>query len=455
MGFLKEALIVRRGIRKSSARLRPQTLSVFAARRSGKRPARSAPPYRGRLEGYVVVGRMRIKMRQLEWARDDDNDALAMARLALRRCRYLIRELERSLGSRPEASALLARAIIETSLVGSYLALRGDDSADRLLKRQAGPARRLRERFLNGELTAGLSLLPDLEFVSAPLAPDLSDTSKGPDLASISAWLDHQPPFQAHRLATLLYDEAYVVLSGFSAHPTPQTLARYEQSLGWLAPFARKDKPLLPSSTYVHACYPAVGALAGSIARAGGEAHRLFDTWAAEAATVDGYHWTSSPARHIAVSQLARVWGLNPPMFNIAGFLLRAVGMTDTAKALTPEDQILLACDVFVRAQRPSTLLATFLGRPRLRRPARTAGGLGPEPPLSGANDPRVLVAALGLVYASIWPDDPQLVGGMLDALDEQVLISSPSERPLDRVVQTPTSLPSAEAFLSQLERFQ
>ena len=338
--------------------------------------------------------------------------------------------------------------------MGSYLALRGDDSADRLLKRQAGPARRLRERFLKGELTAGLSLLPHLEFVSAPLAADLSDTSKGPDLASISAWLDRHPPFQAHGLATLLYDEAYVVLSGFSAHPTPQTLARYNHPSGWLAAVSTKGKSLLPSSTYIHVCYPAIGALAASIARAGGQAYRPFDAWAAEAATVDGYLWTSSPARHIAVSQLARVWGLNAPMFNIAGFLLRAVGMTDSAKALDPEEQILLACDVFAGAKRPSKLLATFLGRPRVRGRARTAMALGPKPPLSGANDPRVPVAALGLIYASIWPDDPDLVGGMLDALDEQVLMSSPPERPLDRVVQAPTSRPSAETFLSQLERF-
>ena len=45
---------------------------------------------------------MRVKMGQLEWAQDDDKDTLAMARLALRRCRYLTRELKLSLGRRPE-----------------------------------------------------------------------------------------------------------------------------------------------------------------------------------------------------------------------------------------------------------------------------------------------------------------------------------------------------------------
>lgn len=398
---------------------------------------------------------MRVALLQLERARDDDNDALAMARLALRRSRHLTHELERSLSRRPEASALLARAIIETTLVGSYLALRSGDSADRLLKRQAGPARRLRERFLEGDLTAGLSLLPDLEFVSAPLAPDLTDTSKGPDLASISAWLDRHPPFHAHRLATLLYDEAYVVLSGFSAHPTPQALARYNHASGWMAAVAKKPKRLLPRSTYVHVCYPAVGALAGSIARAEGQAHPIFDEWAAEAATVDGYLWTSSPARHIAVSQLARAWRLNQPRLNLAGFLLRVVGLTDTAKALTPEEQILLACDVFTRARRPWTLLAAFLGGPKLQRAARRTVDFVPDPPLSGSNDPRVLIAALGLVYASIWPDDPEVVASMLDVLDERVLASNPWERPLDRVARTPTSLPTAETFLSQFERFK
>jgi hypothetical protein len=85
------------------------------------------------------------------------DDALEFAQLALRRCTYLLLEMYAIERRAPEACALVARSVVETALIGSYLAVTPDASS-RLVKKQAKHSRRLRDRLLAGDNDAVLAL---------------------------------------------------------------------------------------------------------------------------------------------------------------------------------------------------------------------------------------------------------------------------------------------------------
>lgn len=357
------------------------------------------------------------------------DSALELAQLGLRRCLYLMREMDRTERSAPEASAMVSRAILETALVSSYLALHQGDAADRLLKKQASPARRVRDRFLRGELVAALGLFPDVEYLSGPLSPQLGATRSAPDLSQICAWLDGRPPFQTNQLATLLYEESYTALSNVVEHPTPASLERYRK--GWRLIRLRRWRPVrsFPPDTLVHVAYPAVGALGAALATALGRGAADLESWAQEAATADGYTWTASPARSLAVQGLGEMVRIVPVWkLNLGGFAVRALAMSASFRAASPDEQLVAAAEVLERARRPPHLAATFLLsakskiRRRITEPYRS-GGEGVRLAASGAlaSDPIGLVAAMALVFAATWPDDPTDTDQRLTAITQPV----------------------------------
>src|SRR6266851_1410830 len=207
--------------------LRPYSFSVFIARRSGLRSRRD--PQIGRREKELFHS----DLMELAQTRRVCGDAeLEVAQLALRRSLHLVSEMARITDVAPEAAAMAGRSVVEQALVGSYLALYrapGGGVAG-LLKRQRGYAGKLREHFLKGDMVGALALLPKVSFVAAPLSSDLGSVTGAPDLRNICSLLDEKEPFKSGNLATLIYYEAYAVLSNLVVHATPQALERHRRS---------------------------------------------------------------------------------------------------------------------------------------------------------------------------------------------------------------------------------
>lgn len=355
------------------------------------------------------------------------DDALRLAQLALRRCQYLTTEMGRIDRSAPEASAMTARSMIETALVGSYLALTSPDAADRLMKKQAGPARRLRSRFLQGDLLGALGLLPDVEFIAAPLDPGLASVKAAPDLAAITTWLDQHPPFAPNDIATLLYEESYGLLSNQVAHPSPQVLERhrdigkrrghltlnpYRLALGlYWNPARFQPTPLVPDATLYHAALSAMAGLCACMARRLGQDPSLFDAAALEAVSVDGYGWSGSPARQAAGGELVRTIGLSRRRADLAGSAMGALTAGDAFRSTTESDQLVAASELLDWARTPALIGAAFAPnawvRQRLRSWGRgadqTAAALASNSP---NEEPQFLLAGLLLVFAGMWPSD-------------------------------------------------
>ena len=410
----------------ASARLqsgRPQTFAVFIARRSGRRP-----PFTGHKATLAKALRIKLDLLRLGATRQTKADpALELARLALRRSLYLIGEMQRTERSSPEASAMLARSVVETALTGSFLALHRGDAAQRLIKKQSRPAKRIRDRFLRGDTLAALALLPEVSYLTGPLSSDLGTVKEAPDLASISAWLDSHPPFNRGSLATLLYEETYTPLSNFVEHPTPNALSRYAKTrlLGFRLPRLYAPAPAFSSKTLMYVALPSVGALASTLSAALGRNHNHFDDWALEAVSVDGYMWTASPVRSLAVRGLGEMAGLDRTWkLNLVGYAVRLLAVSDEMRNATEAMQFVAAVEVIDRARRPIRLAGTFLLGPHseFRRRITTlhqtedhAPGLITDDTIT--EDPQGLLAALALAYAGLWPDESARVETILDRL--------------------------------------
>lgn len=402
---------------------RPQTFAVFVARRSGRRPS-----FTGHKATLAKVLRIKLDLLRLGVTRQTKEDsALELAQLALRRSLYLVGEMRRTERSSPEASAMLARSIIETALTGSFLALHRGDAAQRLIKKQSRPAKRIRDRFLGGDTLAALALLPEVSYLTGPLSSDLGTVKEAPDLASISAWLDGHPPFNRGSLATLLYEETYTPLSNFVEHPTPNALNRYTKTwlFGLRLPRLYAPAPAFSRKTLTHVALPSVAALASTLSTALGRNPRHFDDWALEAVSVDGYAWTASPARSLAVRGLGELVGLDRTWkLNLVGYAIRLLAVSDEMRNATEAEQLAAAVEVVDRARRPIRLAGTFLLGPSSRIRKRIATWLqsddrAPALIADGAvtEDPQGLVSALGLAYAGLWPDDGASVEVILSRL--------------------------------------
>jgi hypothetical protein len=361
------------------------------------------------------------------------DDALEFAQLALRRCTYLLLEMYAIERRAPEACALVARSVVETALIGSYLAVTPDASS-RLVKKQAKHSRRLRDRLLAGDNDAVLALLADAEFIAAPLVDELDAIKAAPDLAQISRLLDNHPPFDETKLACHLYDEVYSFLSNYVEHPTPLSLERHRgrRFVG------RGVRPFPPSgrvspATLAHTASPAVAALAGCLARRVGEDASDFDEWARDAMFADGYAWSGSPLRMAAVASTVRSVGLSRPRADAVGFLLRTLAIGDGMRDATSAEQLAVAFEAMDLGQSWRPLLLTMWGNDHRHRLSRGRWRDVSAEELAIKTD--TAVAALFLAYAGVWPVEEAALGSTLASACRDVHAVEPDV--LDRVWKT------------------
>lgn len=334
---------------------------------------------------------------------DVGNDPeLVQSQRALRRCLYLMREMHSLEKSAPEACALVARAIIETALVGSFLAIT-PESSERFIKRQAKHSRRLRSRLLANSNDDVHGILADAEFIAAPLDPRLDEFRAAPDFSQIAQQLDTHPPFTEGSLATHLYEEAYAFLSNYVEHPTPLSLARHADISHFRLP-KRRFAPRSPidARTLNHVATPAIAALAGCIARRLGEPHEVLDGWAREALHADGGGWSGSPLRFATVTETLAGIGLDRRRANFLGILISATGTSDELRKATAAEQMVAALELMDCGKSWLSLLELV----RRGRRARTVAELECLR-LEAADferDAEVAIAALYLAYAGVWP---------------------------------------------------
>jgi hypothetical protein len=409
------------------SRLRPYSFFVFIARRSGSRPQ-----YLSTL-GHREVTQFWSGVRQLAaTTRVEGDEELEVAQLALRRCLYLVSEMTRVTEVAPEAAAMAGRSVVESALVGSYLALHRATgaSAAGLMKRQRGQARQLRDYFLKGDMIGAIELLPEVSFISAPLKPALTTAAGTPDLRNICSLLDEREPFHEGKLATQLYYETYAALSNLIVHATPQSFERYRKSrirAKGRGPTVYGPATTLPVQTLRHAVLPAIGGLCGCLARSLDMPADYYDLWLKEAGSVDGYEWSGSIVRTAAVEGLAELVEL-PSVYalNAAGFAIRALATLGTMINASSADQLMASSEIIDRARTirrrpgllPLRLLASLSLISRSYSP-RASDKTGEIATGCAAEHPQALLASLALVYAGLWPDNAETVNERLDAFDK------------------------------------
>lgn len=370
---------------------------------------------------------------------EDSAPGLQVAQLALSRCFYLTSELVLIERRAPEAAMAVSRSIVETALVGSYLALEPEpEAADRMLKSLAVYARRLRERFLAGEPVGALELMPEMPLLSQAMAPELETVQKGLDLYSLCKRLDRHPPFSDGDLASLLYEESYAVLSNHVVHPTIYALSRHsvgdefpclprwahwDQHLGLGARMRRRAvRPSrLDARGARHIAIAATVSLVAALSRGMGEPSAVWDLGAQDIRGVDGYWWSGSPARMIAASELGRMADLpTHASLNVAGYMVRVIAAADAFQELADHEQLVCASELIdsVRdwQRKVSSLpLAGSGSRPR-------GGPQTLDLCTNGARSTsQGLLAALALVYAGQWPDNPHEVERRLNDFDQKI----------------------------------
>lgn len=388
-------------------------LTVFVARHAGRRfdsPQLDLPRGTRKSDLYRQLFRLT--------AVDPGADVgLEFAQLSLRRSMYLLGEMLVSEKRAPEAASLLARAVIEHALVGSYLAVTPGVS-DRFIKKQAKHARRLRNRILTGDGNEVLDLLAESTFLTTPLAPALDSEKAAPDFAQIAAQLDNHEPFkQLGGLATLLYDESYSFLSNYVEHPTPLSLGRHRRMTRWLLWRRYRPSQRVHKFTLLHTAMPAVGALASCIARRHGLPHAIFDAIAAEGAHVDGFDWAGSPLRYATVTATLEVAGLNRARADLLGFLLQVYAVIDALRDASPAEQLVVSLEGIESGKSWRTLFLLLGGRvsPGLRSNALKSS--------TKSTEAEIAVAALYLAYAGVWPKEPDTLKATL----EQALVGAKS----------------------------
>lgn len=405
---------------------KPYGFAVFIARKSGSRTP-AAPSMSGDWKKRF----MQEVVQLTETTTVNGNADLEAAQQALRRCFYLSKEMFSIADMAPESAAMTGRSIVENALLGSYLALyeAGGERVAGFLKKQRGHAQKLREYFFEDDMLGALGLIPEISFIARPLDSSLDAITGAPDLRTLCARLDEKEPFSRGGLATLIYNETYAALSNIIVHANPQTLNRHDSTR--IAHSRKKLNISRPEGVFVakslqFSILPAMGGLCGSLARALNMPSDLYDRWLNEVNTVDGYEWSGSLVRTAAVSGLAELANL-PDVYalNAAGYATRVLATHDAMLNASNANQLIAACEIIDRARqlrrRPKVFAFRMLAYSSLiLQPCRTAAS-DRTPKLvegNGATDPQVLLAALALVYAGIWPDDTRLVNDRLEAFD-------------------------------------
>lgn len=408
------------------SRLQPYSFSVFIARRSGSRFPRDPPL--GRTEKIKLPSNLWSLATTDKVAGDPE---LQTAQYALRACRHLTSEMLRAERTAPEVIAIAGRSVVEHALVGSYLAMYRESPGGTagLLKKQRRAAARLRDYFLQGDMTGALSLLPEVSFIVAPLSTELEAATGAPDLRMICELLDRKEPFASGNIATVIYNETYSPLSNFVVHSNPQSLERYRNRGKFRREFRGifPPTPLVRVETLVHSVEPAVGGLCASLARALDLPFELYDMWLREAISVDGYEWSGSIARSAAIQGLVELVGL-PSVYalNAAGFATRILAVSNAMANAQPNEQLIAACELIDLARtvtkwpRQASLRIwaahSLLNKPTQLGPGEKTSEIARGPALT---HPQALLAALALVYAGLWPDNPEAVDRKLDEFDQ------------------------------------
>lgn len=380
---------------------KPQSFTVFVARRSGRRFEVERSPANW-LEGL----RFRWELRYLAGSgAQPPVDGVGLAQLALRRCNYMLGEMLAIERRAPEASSLVARSVIETALIGAYLAL-NPHFGDRFFKKQASFSRRLRNRLLAGDMEGVLTVLADVDFLADPLKPHLEPVPAAPSFAQIASWLDHHPPFSRQGLATHLYDEAYSFLSNYVEHPTPMSLGRH-QNVRRHRLTSRRFRPSAPVAplTLTHTAVPAVAALASCLASVQGRSTDLVDRAASEALSADGHWWSGSPLRRAAAVSLFTSAGLTRTRADVIGFAVRILAHNDAMRNSSDAEQLVTTLEAVETAKSTAAMVQMFRSRPA---PSWVDTDAWRRVPAGGlVDDPGGVVAALLLAYSGLWPSEP------------------------------------------------
>ena len=382
---------------------KPQSFTVFVTRRSGRR-FEVKTSGANRLDGL----RFRWELRYLAGTdAQPPVDGIGLAQLALRRCNYMLDEMFAIERRAPEATSLVARSVIETALIGAYLAL-NPDIGDRFVKKQASFSRRLRNRMLAGDIEGVLAVLADVDFLAGPLEPRLEPVPAAPSFAQIASWLDQHPPFSRQGLATHLYDEAYSFLSNYVEHPTPMSLSRH-QNVRRRRLTSRRFRPSAPVAplTLTHTAVPAVAALASCLASVQSRSTDLADRAASEALSADGHWWSGSPLRGAAAASLFTSAGLTRTRADVIGFAVRILAHNDAMRNSSDAEQLVTTLEAVEIAKSTAAIVQMFRSRPapgwidtnawRHRVPE---GGL--------IDDPAGVVAALLLAYSGLCSSEPE-----------------------------------------------
>lgn len=194
----------------------------------------------------------------------DDATPVQLAQLALLRSLTLQRCARRAV-QHSEAVALLARAALETCLIGLYClygndpltALRGDSAkALRRMLANLGPEDIITEDILNAIVAqiGGDGKLPDARKVAEAVSPGFNDAS----------------------FSLNLYWQIYVPLSKFFAHANEMSLMRHVGNKGVLL-----EEPTYPWARWsaIHMADGCVGLLAAAIAHKDGHPNDLFTSY--------------------------------------------------------------------------------------------------------------------------------------------------------------------------------
>jgi hypothetical protein len=424
------------------------SFAVFISRKSGTRVAK-------RGTSLPIETQIELIDELMSTSIPDTEPGLQLAQLSLIRCRYLIGELSlleprtrlhlaKEIGlihtRTPEAYCMLSRSIVETALVGSYLAIEQGDYVDQMMKTLQGSAKRMRDRFLSGDHTAALRLLSDLKFISEPLNPALDGTRKALDIKSLCERLDKVEPFSNGGYASRLYDETYSLLSNHVVHPTPFSLRRHQRlafdrpptrlwtRMGRRPSWTRMRGPTLRPRTMSPPPAPveeigagwaagaATVALAASLARGLGKPNSELDAGLSDIEALDGYFWSGSPAGMMAAAQLAELVGLpSTSALNHFGFLIRMFAATDIFRTLSYPEQLIATSEVIDRMRDHPSIFKFILSKGRPLKSAQCTPEIAAG---SAATHPQSLTAALALVYAAAWPDSPNAIQSRLEDMD-------------------------------------
>jgi hypothetical protein len=298
----------------------------------------------------------------------------------------------------PSESALLAlRSLVDTALVGSWLAIHGDSAEGRFVKRQV----RESDRLLAWVDPEGLRGRVDLFAAEAARLQEVinrADENAGmPDLFQIAQAVERELPGEASEAATDLYAEIYSPLSNLVAHTSSASLSRY---VSMDTKRLRTDPfPVAVTAGVLRGAGASVALLSGFVAR---EAKKPADDFLRKARElIEPRFWPTTPLHYLVATAIATRVGLPTARW------LDSYGIRVRAKMKRPRRRTASARDQLAEALRTSDFTRKVATRGRIERKATNV--LESRTLLS---EPEFWVAALVLMAAGVW--NPEEMEGVL-----------------------------------------